>query len=203
MGERLTARFRDALSFAAQVHEADTRKGSGVPYVAHLLGVAALVLLDGGDEDEAIAALLHDTLEDHGREVTRADLRARFGPRVARLVEDCTDTPPDYAGGEKPPWRARKTAYLAHVEASEPARLRVSLADKVDNARAIVADLRTVGDRVWRRFQAGEAEQLWYYRSLVAAYRKAGVRGPLLDELDRTVTEMERLAAETRGAGAA
>jgi (p)ppGpp synthase/HD superfamily hydrolase len=183
-------RLDDAFVLAAHLHGDDVRKGTSVPYLAHLLGVCARVLVDGGDEDEAIAALLHDALEDHPEEISRADLAARFGPRVTALVEACTDTPPDWSGGRKPPWRQRKEAYLAHVRSALPDTLRVSLADKVDNARAILADHRAIGDAVWERFSAGRDEQLWYYRELVAAYRVAGVTSPMLDELARVVAAL-------------
>ena len=193
-----STRFDTAVSLAARIHDGDIRKGSEIPYLAHLLGTCALVLLDGGDEDEAIAALLHDALEDHPETISREDIGAAFGPRVLAIVEACTDTPPDYAGGRKPPWRERKEAYLAHVRASAPEALRVSIADKLDNARAILADYRAVGGAVWERFSAGEAEQLWYYEGLVAAYREAGARGGLLDELARIVTELVGLVTARR-----
>lgn len=194
----MSPRFEEALSFATRLHADDLRKGSDIPYLAHLLGTCALVLVDGGDEDEAIAALLHDALEDHPETVSREDILARFGSRVLDIVVVCTDTPPDYAGGRKPPWRDRKEAYLARIRASAPPALRVSLADKVDNARAILADYRAIGSGVWERFSAGEAEQLWYYESLVVAYRDAGVRSDLLAELSRVVAELGRLVADRR-----
>jgi len=193
----LSSRFENAVSFAARVHASDLRKGSEVPYLAHLLATCALVLLDGGDEDEAIAALLHDALEDHPETVTREDIRVRFGDRVLDIVVACTDTPPDYSGGRKPPWKARKEQYLERVRTSAPGTLRVSLADKVDNARAILADYRAIGPSVWERFSAGETEQLWYYESLVGAYRTAGVRSDLLGELTRVVGEIARLISES------
>lgn len=198
----LTSRFEEALAFAASVHAHDLRKGTSIPYVAHLLGVCALALLDGGDEDEAIAALLHDALEDHPEVVRREDIRARFGPRVLHLVEGCTDTPADFAGGAKPPWRDRKLAYLDHLRQAGLDGYRVSLADKVDNARAILADHRVLGDALWTRFRAGRADQLWYYRSLVTTFRDIGVRGRLIDELDGIVSELEAVAAQVDSAQA-
>jgi (p)ppGpp synthase/HD superfamily hydrolase len=194
----ISARLDDAFALARRLHDGDLRKGTAIPYLAHLLGVCALVLVDGGDEDEAIAALLHDALEDHPEALSRPEIAERFGPRVLAIVEGCTDTPPDYAGGRKPPWRDRKVTYLAHVRAAPAASLRVSLADKLDNARAILADYRVVGEAVWERFSAGGDEQLWYYRSLVEAYRAAGVAGPLLDELVRVVDELGRLVTTSR-----
>jgi (p)ppGpp synthase/HD superfamily hydrolase len=180
------ARFDDALLFTAALHREQRRKGSGVAYLSHLLAVAALVMEDGGDEDEAIAALLHDAIEDHAEHVDHAAIRARFGERVAAMVADCTDTPADYLGGEKPPWMPRKRAYIEHIRSGPPA-LRVALADKLHNARCILRDLRYADDSVWDRFSASREETLWYYRSLVDAFREAGTAGPMLDEFARVV----------------
>jgi (p)ppGpp synthase/HD superfamily hydrolase len=185
-------RFQEALHFVIDIHGGDFRKGTQIPYVAHLLSVCSLVLVDGGDEEEAIAALLHDSLEDHPEMVSRADIGERFGPRVLALVERCTDTPPEYQGGPKPPFRARKAAYIEHIRQGEPEETRVALADKLDNARAILTDYRKLGDKLWSRFHAGETDQLWYYRSLVSAFRQAGVNGHMLEELDGVVCEIER-----------
>jgi len=186
----LSPRYTAALAFAAELHAAQERKGSGTPYVAHLLSVSALVLEDGGDEDQAIAALLHDSVEDQGGRPTLERVRARFGDRVAAIVEACTDadTVP------KPPWRARKEAYVAHIRTAPPEVRRVSSADKLHNARAILADYRTMGDALWSRFTGGREGTLWYYRALVDAFTAAG-GGPIVDELTRVVGEMERLAA--------
>ena len=192
---RLTARFDEALMLASQVHAGDERKGTRVPYLAHLLGVCALILADGGDEDEAIAGLLHDTLEDHPDRLGRRQLESRFGARVRRIVEGCTDTPADFSGGPKPPWRARKLAYLEHLRHAAPDALRVSLADKLDNARAIVADYRVLGEDLWSRFSAGRQDQLWYYRSLIETIGAAGPPGRLLGQLEAQVTELEALVA--------
>jgi GTP pyrophosphokinase len=190
----LTDRFLEALAFAHRIHLGDVRKGTSIPYLAHLLSVCGTVLVDGGDEDEAIAALLHDALEDHADTVSREELASRFGARVRALVEVCTDTPADYRGGSKPPWRQRKTGYLEHLRHAAAADLRVSVADKLDNARAVLADYRELGESLWPRFNAGREDQLWYFRSLVDGFRAAGVRGRLIDELDRVVSELERLA---------
>jgi (p)ppGpp synthase/HD superfamily hydrolase len=199
MNERsqvLGLRFQEALQFAIAVHARQNRKGTRIPYAAHLLAVCALVLSDGGDEDEAIAALLHDALEDHPKTVSPDEIDRRFGPRVLRLVQACTDTPPDYTGGAKPPWGDRKRAYLRHIRQAGPQGTRVALADKVDNARAIVTDYRELGDALWSRFSSGKDEQLWYYRELVEAFQEAGARGRMLDELRRLVDELERLVAD-------
>lgn len=187
-----TARFEEALVYAARLHAAQTRKGSGIPYVAHLLSVAALVLEDGGGEDEAIAGLLHDAIEDQGGAPTREEIRRRFGARVADIVDGCTDaeTMP------KPPWRERKERYLVHLRHAPAEVRRVSAADKLHNARAILADFRAHGEALWDRFSGGRAGTLWYYRTLVTTYQEAASGpSPLVEELDRVVTELERVAA--------
>lgn len=194
----LGERFDAAFDLACDLHRSHCRKSTSVPYVSHLMSVAALVLEDGGDEDEAIAALLHDTLEDCADRITPAELEERFGPRVREIVEACTDTPPDFAGGAKPDWKTRKQTYVRHV-ASGAAPLRVSLADKVHNARSILRDHRLHGDAVWDRFTADRSETLWYYRALAAAYREAGASGHLIDELERVVSELDERAGVNAG----
>ena len=189
-GWPLTPRFEQALVYATQAHLGQRRKETDVPYVAHLLAVCALVLEDGGDEDEAIAALLHDVVEDQGGATRAAEVRARFGDRVAEIVVACSDTDVK----PKPPWRPRKEAYLAHARAAADAVRRVSLADKVHNARAILADYRVVGEAVWTRFSAGGDDQLWYYASLVDALRR-DEPSRLHDELARVVAELAALRA--------
>lgn len=190
----LTARYREALLYCLDLHGRDTRKAKPVPYVAHLLSVSALVLEDGGNEDEAIAALLHDALEDHPETASRKEIGDRFGSRVLDLVEACTDTPSDYAGGEKPPWRMRKEAYLAHLRHASAGAIRVALADKLHNGREVLADYRRQGDALWGRFNAPKEDQLWFYRSLVVAFRQGGATGYLIEELERMVSELETLA---------
>jgi GTP pyrophosphokinase len=171
------------------LHASQTRKGKNVPYVAHLLAVASLVLEAGGDEDEAIAALLHDAIEDQGDKITLEDIGSCFGEKVAAIVASCTDS----TTVPKPPWRARKQTYIAHLkDASTSARL-VSIADKLHNARSILADYRLLGEAVWGRFNGGKQGTLWYYRALVDAFQESGPI-PLLKELDRVVSEIERLA---------
>jgi len=188
----LGPRFEEALLFAVRTHDGDLRKGPArIPYVSHLLSVCALVLEDGGDEDEAIAALLHDTLEDHPEEVTKADLERRFGPRVADLVVRCTDTPPDYRGGTKPHWHGRKAAYVERIRKEGYPLCRVALADKLHNTRSIVLDHRRCGDEVWERFNATKEEEFSYHRALVDAFRDAGAPKYLVDELDSLVRELE------------
>jgi len=185
----LGSRFDEALVYAAHVHEGHFRKATTVPYLAHLLGVCALVLEDGGSEAEAIAALLHDAVEDAGGEGRLRAIRSRFGERVAAIVAACSDTDET----PKPPWKERKQRYLAHLLAErDPGTLRVAAADKLHNATAILRDYRRIGEPLWERFSAPAAEQLWYYRALVAAFRQAG-GGGLAGELERVVDELDRL----------
>jgi len=188
---KLSTRFEEALVLATRLHAEQTRKGTTVPYISHLLAVSAIVLENGGNEDEAIAALLHDSIEDQGGAATREEIRRRFGDRVVEIVDGCTDT--DMF--PKPPWRERKEAYIAHIsEAPDPVRL-VSAADKLHNARAVLEDYRMMGEALWTRFNGGKEGTLWYYRAAVDALRKAGTT-PLIEELDRVVSEIECLAAE-------
>lgn len=186
---KLGARFEEALLFASRKHSGQTRKQTQVPYVAHLLSVTALVLEAGGDEDQAIAAVLHDVVEDCGGAPVLAEVRERFGIRVANIVEGCTDT--DTV--PKPPWRARKEYYLRHLrEAGEDVRL-VSAADKLHNVRSIVADYRYVGEAVWERFAGRREGTLWYYRAVLDILLQ-GSGSRLVDELGRLVLELERIA---------
>lgn len=186
----LSARFEQALVYATQLHALQVRKGTRVPYVGHLLGVAAIVLEHGGDEDEAIAALLHDAVEDQGGAPTRDEILSRFGQRVTDIVDGCTDT--DII--PKPPWRARKEAYIAHVQNADPSVRLVSAADKLYNARSLTRDYRHIGEALWDRFNGGRDGTLWYYRALTEAFRTAGST-PLVDEFARCVDELEQLAA--------
>jgi GTP pyrophosphokinase len=186
---RLGERFREALLFAAELHEGQVRKGTTTPYISHLLAVAALVLEAGGDEEEAIAALLHDGPEDRGGRRTLERIRERFGDRVAAIVEGCSDT----LETPKPPWRPRKEAYIAHLRGhADRSQRLVSLCDKLHNLRAILADYRRVGESLWDRFRAGREEILWYHRSLLEVYRASGDKLPPLDEFARTLGELER-----------
>lgn len=182
----LGPRFDEALSYAAQLHHWQRRKGGEVPYLSHLLGVASLVLVDGGDEDEAIAALLHDAVEDQGGIPTLNEIRRRFGDRVARIVLDCTDHDPAY---DRPSWEVRKKAYVDALPDKAPDSVRVSLADKLDNCRAMLLDHRRVGNDVWHRFSAG-VRHLDYARALAGCFLKIS-DSPMAAELDRIVTELE------------
>jgi (p)ppGpp synthase/HD superfamily hydrolase len=184
-----TERFKEALCYATDLHADQIRKGSGIPYIAHLLGVASLVLEYGGTEDEAIAALLHDAVEDQGGPETRLKIAEKFGENVAQIVDGCTDsdlTP-------KPPWRERKEEYIHHLEDTTPSIRLVSACDKLNNARSILADYRIMGDQIWERFKGGKKDgTLWYYQSLVARFKNTG-NHPVYDELERTVLEILKL----------
>jgi (p)ppGpp synthase/HD superfamily hydrolase len=190
----LSPRFEAALQYAAVLHNGQHRKASRIPYIAHLLGVASLALEFGADEDEAIAALLHDAVEDAGGASRLADIRVRFGERVAEIVLGCTDTAED----PKPPWQQRKSAYLATLAGAAPSVQLVCCCDKLHNARGIVRDLRQQGDRAWEKFTGGKEGTLWYYASLLDEFRRRHLPPALLDEFDRTVAEMQQLAASIR-----
>jgi (p)ppGpp synthase/HD superfamily hydrolase len=188
----LTARFEDALVFAARLHNDHRRRGvEQIPYLAHLMSVAALVLEDGGGEDEAIAALLHDAIEDRGDRTDLAELSRRFGSQVTMIVEACSDTDQR----PKPPWLGRKQAYIERLESAPPEVLRVACADKVHNVRSTIADLRVHGDATWRKFGSSVEQQLWYYRTLSELFVRR-LPGPLSAELDRLVAELPALAAD-------
>lgn len=180
-------RFDEALIYAVQLHRTQYRKSSKVPYVTHLLAVASLVGESGGMEDEVIAALLHDAIEDQGGAATAAEIRRRFGERVATIVEGCTDTDQT----PKPPWRERKEAYIRHMETADPSVRLVSMADKLHNARSILADLRHHGEETWKKFRGGKDGSLWYYRTLADLYQRK-CPGRLADELSRTVDQIEQ-----------
>jgi len=184
----LGERFTRALDLAFELHRDQTRKGSGIPYFGHLLGVTSIVIESGGSEDEAIAALLHDAAEDQGGHATLERIRAEFGEPVATIVEECSDS----FGDPKPPWRERKQRYLEHLESASQASLHVSLADKLHNMRTIVVDYRAVGEQLWDRFNAERDEVLWYYRSLAATFARLRA-GALATELGEAVATLERL----------
>ena len=183
----LTSRFDEAFRYAHEVHAEQVRKGSHTPYVGHLMGVSSIVLEDGGTEDEAIAALLHDAAEDHGGRARLDEIRARFGDAVAKIVEDCTDS----WNTPKQPWIERKREYIKHAHNLPASSLRVSAADKVHNAYAILRDLRNTGEQVWTRFNAPADDVIAYYESLVRAFRASG-GGPLVTELERIVKGIQR-----------
>ena len=180
-----------AMAAAAQIHGSQVRTGTTIPYLSHLLGACAIALDYGAGEDEAIAALLHDAIEDGQPTAAARATVWSFGDEVGRIVEGCTDADTH----PKPPWRERKESYLARLDVEDRSVLLISASDKLHNARSIVRDLRDIGEEVWGRFSAPKAQTLWYYRSLVTRYRRNPAHTPaLIDELDRTVTEMETLA---------
>ena len=186
---KLTDRFDDAFVYAHRIHRNQRRKRTERPYISHLMGVASLVLQYGGDEEQAIAALLHDAVEDCGGAPRLKEIREKFGERVARIVNGCTDS--DQM--QKPPWRERKQRYVDHVRKEEPDVLLVSAADKLYNVREILMDLREHSSAVWDRFSGGREGSLWYYRALVEAFHGRAAHA-LVDELERAVSELERLS---------
>ncbi|MDQ1372798.1 MAG: hypothetical protein QOJ09_136 [Actinomycetota bacterium] len=187
MDALLGQRFQAALVDAARLHREQVRKQTQVPYVSHLLAVCALVLEDGGDEDEAIAALLHDAVEDQGGAATLEHIANTYGRQVAAIVAGCSDTDET----PKPPWRLRKEAFVARLAdpATSPSVLRVVAADKLHNARSVLAERQVLGDLIWDRFNAGRDEQLWYYRAVVEVLRTR-FPGRLTDELADVVQRL-------------
>jgi (p)ppGpp synthase/HD superfamily hydrolase len=186
-----TRRFLEAAEVALVMHAKQGRKGTTIPYASHLLGACSIALDYGAVEDEAIAALLHDAIEDVDYAPGAREAVAAFGPEVLRIVDACTQTPAGPGGS----WKARRQAYLAHLADADRSILLVSASDKLHNSRSIVADLRRVGDILWERFSVTKEDTLWYYRALVTAFRdNPATPVDLVDELDRVVTDMECLA---------
>jgi (p)ppGpp synthase/HD superfamily hydrolase len=186
---KLGPRFLKGVLFAAEKHAGQTRKTTTIPYIAHLMGVASLVLEFGGDEDMAIAALLHDVVEDCGGAPMLKEVRRRFGSRVAKIVDGCTDSDID----PKPPWRGRKETYLRHLKSADAETRLVSAADKLNNARSILSDYREVGESIWERFNGGREGTLWYYRALVQEFGR-GRPNRIMRELELAVEELEMRA---------
>lgn len=189
---KLSQKFEEALIYATRAHGNQTRKKTGIPFIAHILGVAAIALEYGANETEAIAALLHDTVEDCGGTERLRDIRGRFGDEVAGIVDGCTDT----YETPKPPWLERKRNYIEHLKDSDSSTRLVSASDKLHNTRAILAELRRHGLEVFERFAGKKVGTLWYYRTLVTAFRHHSDHADLIDELDRVVSEIERLSDE-------
>ncbi len=187
---KLGPRFLRAFNFAAEKHSGQTRKASTIPYIAHLMGVASTVLEFGGDEDLAIAALLHDVVEDCGGAPMLKEVRRQFGPRVAKVVDGCADSD-TYP---KPPWRERKETYIQHLKSADAGTRLVSAADKLNNVRSILADYREVGESIWARFHGGRDGTLWYYRALLEEFLR---RKPnrLIRELELAIRELEATAS--------
>jgi len=179
----LSKLYDQALVYASELHRDQVRKGSGIPYIAHLLSVSSRVLSAGGTEVQAIAGLLHDAAEDQGGQATLDEVRAKFGAEVAQIVSDCTDSWVE----PKPPWRPRKEAYLASLPTKATTSLLVSLADKLDNAEAILNDYRSIGDDLWDRFTGGREGTIWYYRTVSDIFNEA-LPGRLARELSETVS---------------
>jgi (p)ppGpp synthase/HD superfamily hydrolase len=189
---KLSEKFQEALIYATQAHGNQMRKKTGIPFIAHILGVTAIAMEYGANETEAIGALLHDTVEDCGGAEPLRDIRETFGDDVARIVDGCTDT----YETPKPPWLERKRAYIDHLKESDSSTRLVSASDKLHNTRAILAELRRHGLEVFDRFSGKKAGTIWYYRTLVAAFRCHGDHADLIDELDRVVSEIEKLSGE-------
>jgi GTP pyrophosphokinase len=195
----LTDRFDRALLYATHVHGGQVRKGTPIPYIAHLLAVAATVLEYDGSEDMAIAALLHDAVEDQGGEPRLSDIRNRFGDRVADIVRSCSDTVVNSsAGQQKEDWHTRKKRYVEHLNLVDQDTLLVSLSDKIHNARSILRDLRKpeIGKAVWDRFKNSRKDTLWYYSELAKSFQKRlkdqSAKMQLADELSEIVDVLER-----------
>jgi (p)ppGpp synthase/HD superfamily hydrolase len=188
-----TERFASAMFYAHQVHQGQRRKGTGIPYIAHILGVTAIAIEYGADEDEAIGALLHDAAEDGGGEATLAEIRARFGDAVGDIVLGCSDSlvedPED-----KRPWRERKENYLAHLDSASRSVCLVSASDKLHNVRSIIRDYREHGDEVWERFQGRRDGTLWYYETVAHALLRRQ-HSPLTRDLQEAVDELLAVAA--------
>jgi (p)ppGpp synthase/HD superfamily hydrolase len=182
---KLSEKFEAALIYATRLHAEQTRKISGVPYITHLLSVAALVLEAGGSEDEAIAALLHDSIEDQGGKPTREDVRKHFGDRVVEIIDGCTE----WDSLPKPPWQERKNRYLENLRHASASVRRVSLADKLHNARSLLIDSQIYGDTVWTHLKIGRERTLWFYQSLIQVYRETGSDW-MTEELERIVSKL-------------
>jgi (p)ppGpp synthase/HD superfamily hydrolase len=194
----LGERFVDALGYATRVHDGQIRGKDGQPYIAHLLRVSGLVIQDGGSEDEAIAALLHDAAEDQGGLERLDDIRVRYGHTVADIVDECTDS----YGDPKPPWRRRKEEYIRSLDGASDGGLLVSLADKLDNVNTVVRGFRIRGEEQWTRTGKSTEDVLWFYGTLAARFSELRP-GPLSEELVRAVGELKRLIEGTgQGAGA-
>jgi (p)ppGpp synthase/HD superfamily hydrolase len=187
----MTPRFTRALYLAASAHEGQVRKSTPIPYITHPVAVAALVAQFGGDEDQQIAALLHDVLEDGGPHFGPI-IHKDFGPRVLRIVEGCTDGTPD-ASGTKAPWKERKVAYLAHLAQAADEVLLVSGCDKLNNASAILHDLVHTGPSVFNRFNASKEDTLWYYQELADIFKHKSA--PMASHIIATVAEIKQRAS--------
>jgi len=183
----MTERFDAAIAYGLDLHREQLRKGTDIPYISHLMAVTAIVLENGGTEDEAIAAFLHDAAEDQGGQETLHEIDINFGKDVAAIVAGCTDawTSP------KPPWRQRKEEYIKHLANADESVLLVSLADKLHNARAILNDYQRLGDQLWMRFNASKEDILWYYKALAGTFAKTGFKPELVIEFKSVVARLK------------
>ena len=186
----LTNRLSQALALAIEAHNGQFRKETTIPYIAHPMAVASIALEYGADEDQAMAALLHDAVEDGGANYAEI-IRSKFGDRVADIVNGCTDGVPDN-NGIKPPWKQRKESYIAHLKSAPDDVLLVSGSDKLHNARAIVSDLQNIGVRVFDRFSSSKEQTLWYYQSLADIFKTRNT--PTAKALSETVAQMHALS---------
>jgi (p)ppGpp synthase/HD superfamily hydrolase len=192
-GPRLSSKFTKALAYASRVHGGKLRKKTKIPDIGHILGVTAIALEYGANETEAIAALLHDAVEDAGGEKRLRDIQRKFGGAVAKIVDGCTDS---YAE-PKPPWLDRKQKYVGHVRSASASTKLVSASDKLQNVRSLLRNYREDGSKLWRRYSSGKEGALWYYRALVKAFTGKRIQ-PLVRELDRVLTELESMANHGR-----
>jgi len=186
----LSERLSQALALAIEAHNGQFRKETTIPYIAHPMAVASIALEYGADEDQAMAALLHDAVEDGGAKYAEI-IRSKFGDRVADIVNGCTDGVPDN-NGIKPPWKQRKESYIAHLKSAPDDVLLVSGSDKLHNARAIVSDLQNIGVRVFDRFSSSKEQTLWYYQSLADIFKARNT--PTAKALSETVAQMHALS---------
>jgi len=183
----LTEKYDDALQYASRLHRLQMRKSTEIPYISHLIAVSSLVLEHGGDEDEAIAGLLHDAVEDQGGKLRLEEIRTKFGDKVADIVKGCTDSHVE----PKPPWEARKKAYIADIASKSDSTLLVSACDKLHNARSILTDHRQIKDDVYERFTASKEDTLWYYEELTKAFKARGNLA-VYNELEYVVQELRK-----------
>jgi (p)ppGpp synthase/HD superfamily hydrolase len=184
----LSEKFIQAVSFANEVHKGHVRKGTQIPYISHLMAVASLVMEGGGSEDEIIAALLHDAVEDGGGEPVLDEINERFGQNVASIVDGCTETYED----PKPPWKGRKETYISQIKEGNPSVRLVSCADKLHNVRCILSDYKQMGEVLWNRFSASKEETLWFYQSMADVFCISGEGLRIYAELDDAVKELEK-----------
>ena len=187
----LSDKFFQAMAYATEAHKNQVRKSTNIAYISHPFGVASLILEAGGDEDQAIAGLLHDVAEDCGGEPRLAEITELFGERVAKIVRGCSDSLVADEG-EKAPWKERKQDHLDHLKSADADILIVTAADKTHNARAIATDIQSIGDEVWKRFNATKVDILWYYDSMYAALSDSGVTSKLLNPLKAAISIMQK-----------